>query len=144
MCVPIFRKSSNALMRNRKNISSPLKAYGYGKCNPTEYRTMKCMIWVLLFSSFHIHFLHRISMQIFSSRLFSTIRTFSFCPLEYVLLFLALPFLLPLISCVLAFTNIGTTRHIFSVPTNAISVWSYYLNLRIAPLSISLSELSAS
>jgi hypothetical protein len=143
MCVPIFRKSSNALMRSRRNISSPLKAYGYGKHYPVKHRTMKGTIWVLLFSKFHIYFLHLNSFMFFSLCLFLTIQTISFCPFEPILHFLALPFLFPLDSFVLTFTNTGTTRHIFSVSTNTSFVLSYYLNLMIVPLSISFSELSA-
>jgi hypothetical protein len=128
MCVPIFRKSSNALTRSRKNISSPLKAYGYGKRNPIKYRIMNCIIWVLLFSSFHIHFLHLISFLIFSLRFFLSIRTLSFCPLESVLPLLALPFLFLLDSYVLTFTNAGLPYK-YSVSSQMFYLSNYIISI---------------
>lgn len=57
MCVPIFRKSSNALMRSRRNISSPLKAYGYGQHYPVKYRIIKSITWAFLVTTFHFLYL---------------------------------------------------------------------------------------
>lgn len=135
MCVPIFRKSSNALMRSRRNISSPLKAYGYGKHYLVKYRTMKGTIWVLLFSNVHIHFLHLNSLWSSLYVYFRLVEPFPTVLLNLFFLFLPChsffhSFLMLLISTTPGLPYIySVLPQVFYLADHIISIWGLYLCL---------------